>query len=138
MAKRSPTLKDHWREQRLFFSRVIASAVAVLLLTGVLVGRLVQLQVFDYQRFSELSQDNRLRIEPLPPTRGLIFDRNGLVIAENLPTWQLVAVPEQIADLDGVLHDLAVLGLVDAAEHQTLVDLIRSHRGFERVKSTLR
>src|SRR5690606_20479115 len=68
------------------------------------------------------------------PTRGLIFDRNGLVIAGNLPTRQLVAVPEQIADLDGVLHDLAVLGLVDAAEHQPLVDLIRSHRRAERVK----
>src|SRR5690606_38233481 len=134
MPKRSPTLKDHWREQRLFLSRVAASAVVVLLLTAVLVGRLVQLQVFDYQRFSELSQDNRLRIEPLPPTRGLIYDRNGLVIAENLPTWQLVAIPEQIADLDAVLRDLAMLGLVDEGEHQTLVDLIRSHRGFERVK----
>src|SRR5690606_18882968 len=134
MPKRSPTLKDHWREQRLFLSRVAASAVVVLLLTAVLVGRLVQLQIFDYQRFSELSQDNRLRIEPLPPTRGLIFDRNGLVIAENLPTWQLVAVPEQIADLEGLLQGLTALGLVDAAEHQTLADLIRSHRGFERVK----
>ncbi|MFO7285929.1 MAG: penicillin-binding protein 2 [Gammaproteobacteria bacterium] len=134
MPKRSPTLKDHWREQRLFLSRVAASAVVVLLLTAVLVGRLVQLQVFDYQRFSELSQDNRLRIEPLPPTRGLIYDRNGVVIAENLPTWQLVAIPEQIADLDAVLRDLAALGLVDEGEHQTLVDLIRSHRGFERVK----
>jgi len=134
MPKRSPTLKDHWREQRLFFSRIIASATVVLLLTAVLVGRLVQLQIFDYQRFSELSQDNRLRIEPLPPTRGLIFDRNGLVIAENLPTWQLVAVPEQIADLEGLLQGLTALGLVDAAEHQTLADLIRSHRGFERVK----
>src|SRR5690606_33792809 len=110
MPKRSPTLKDHWREQRRFFSRINASATVVLLLTAVLVGRLVQLQIFDYQRFSELSQDNRLRIEPLPPTRGLIFDRNGLVIAENLPTWQLVAVPEQIADLEGLLQGLTALG----------------------------
>lgn len=134
MSKRSPTLKDHWREQRLFFSRTIAAAVIVLLLTGVLIGRLVQLQVIDYQRFSELSQDNRLRIEPLSPTRGLIFDRNGLVVAENLPTWQLVVIPEQIADLDQVLIDLAELDLVDPAEHRVLVDLIRSHRAFERVK----
>src|SRR5690606_7008043 len=121
MPKRSPTLKDHWRERRLFLSRVAASAVVGLLLTAVLVGRLVQLPVFDYQRFSELSQDNRLRIEPLPPTRGLIYGRNGVVIAENLPTWQLVAIPEQIADLDAVLRDLAALGLVDEGEHQTLV-----------------
>lgn len=134
MPKRAHALKDHWREQRLFLSRVVAAAAVVLLLTGVLVVRLVQLQVFDYQRFSELSQDNRLRIEPLPPTRGLIFDRNGLVVAENLPTWQLVAIPEQIANLDELLLDLAELGLTDPAEHQLLADLIRSHRGFERVK----
>jgi len=134
VAKRSQALKDPWREQRLFLSRVIAAAVVVLLLTSVLVGRLVQLQVVDYQRFSELSQDNRLRIEPLAPTRGLILDRNHVVIAENLPTWQLVAIPEQITDLDAVLRELEALGLLDPAEHSTLVELIRSHRGFERVK----
>jgi penicillin-binding protein 2 len=134
VAKRSHTLKDHWREQRLFLSRIIAAAVIVLLLTSVLIGRLVQLQVVDYQRFSELSQDNRLRIEPLAPTRGLIFDRNGLIVAENLPTWQLVAIPEQIADLDALLSELEALGLLDPAERGPLVDLIRSHRGFERVK----
>ncbi len=134
MARRVQPLKDHWREQRLFFSRVIGAAVAVLLLTGVLVARLVQLQIFDYQRFTELSQGNRLRIEPLAPTRGLIFDRNGLVVAENLPTWQLVAVPEQIAHLDDELHRLERLKLLDPAQHTSLVDLIRSHRGFDRVK----
>src|SRR5690606_27218406 len=134
VAKRSHALKDHWREQRLFVSRVVAAAVFVLLLTSVLVGRLVNLQVVDYQRFGELSQDNRLRIEPLAPTRGLIFDRNGLVIAANLPTWQRTAVTEKIPDLVSMLHKLETLALLDPAEHSTLVELIRSHRRFERVK----
>lgn len=131
---RSQPLKDHWQEQRLFLSRLIAAAVIVLLLTGVLIGRLVQLQIVDFQRFSDLSQGNRLRIEPLPPNRGLIYDRNGLVIAENLPNWELVAVAEEIDNLDDTLHSLEDLGLVDPAEHNNLRDLIRSHRGFERVK----
>jgi penicillin-binding protein 2 len=134
MAGPSLELKDHWQEQRLFLSRVIAAAVIVLLLTGVLVGRLVKLQIVDYQRFEELAQGNRFRIEPLPPTRGIIFDRNGLIIAENLPNWQLVAVPEQVGDLEATLYALEELELVDPSEHNVLVDLIRSHRGFERVK----
>jgi penicillin-binding protein 2 len=134
MARRVHPLKDHWREQRLFLSRVIAAAVIVVVLTGALITRLVQLQIIDYQRFSELSQGNRLRIEPLPPTRGLIFDRNGLIVAENLPTWQLVAIPEQIVSLDDVLRQLEDLQLLDPDDHGVLVDLIRSHRGFERVK----
>ena len=133
MASPSQPFKDHWKEQRLFLSRVIACALIVLLLTGLLIGRLVQLQIVDYQRFSELSQGNRLRIEPLPPTRGLIFDRNGLIIAENLPTWQLVAVPEQILDLDSVFTQLEELELLDSADRAELVELIGSHRRFERV-----
>src|SRR5690606_17475641 len=94
MARSGVALKDHWKEQRLFFSRVIGAAVIVVLLTGLVISRLVQLQIVDYQRFSALSQNNRVRIEPLAPPRGLIFDRNGMVLADNVPTWELVAVPE--------------------------------------------
>jgi penicillin-binding protein 2 len=96
MAGPSLPLKDHWQEQKLFLSRLIMAAVIVLLLTGVLIGRLVQLQVVDYQRFSELSQGNRFKLEPMAPNRGLIFDRNGLVIAENLPNWQLASIRPSI------------------------------------------
>src|SRR5690606_28018914 len=70
----------------------------------------------------------------LPPNRGIIYDRNGLVIADNLPNWELVAIGEQITDLDKTLYALEELGLIDPSEHNTLRDLVRSHRGFERVK----
>jgi penicillin-binding protein 2 len=115
-------------------SRVIAAAIIVLLLTGLLVTRLVQLQIFETERFVELSQGNRFRIEPMPPTRGLIYDRHGIVIAENRPNWELVAIGEQINDLDRTLRSLEELALVDPSERGNLRDLIRSHRGFERVK----
>jgi penicillin-binding protein 2 len=134
MAPRSASFKDHWKEQRMFLTRVIAAAVIIVLLTGVLIARLVQLQVMDHQRFSDLSQGNRLRIEPLPPTRGLILDRNGLVIAENMPTWQLVLIPEQVSDLGETLLELELLGLVEPGELDQLMALIRSHRRFERVR----
>jgi penicillin-binding protein 2 len=133
MASRSQAFKDHWQEQRLFLSRIIGAGVIVVLLSALLVTRLVQLQIVDFQRFSELSRGNQIKIEPLAPTRGLIFDRNGLIIAENMPTWQLVAVPEQIGDLEHVLGELEALELIDPANRPVLVDLIRSHRRFERV-----
>jgi penicillin-binding protein 2 len=134
MARSSLHLKDHWQEQRLFLSRIIAAAIIVLLLTGLLVTRLVQLQIFETERFVELSQGNRFRIEPMPPTRGLIYDRHGNVIAENRPNWELVATAEQINDLDRTLRSLEELALIDPSEHGNLRDLVRSHRGFERVK----
>jgi penicillin-binding protein 2 len=134
VAGSSRHFKDPWQEQRLFLSRVIAAAVIVLLLSGVLVMRLVQLQIWNYERFSELSQGNRYRIDPVPPTRGIIYDRNGVVIAENRPNWELVAIGEQIDNLDRTLRSLEELDLVDPSEHDTLRNLVRSHRGFERVK----
>lgn len=63
-------LKDHWREQRLFLARVLASGAIVVGLTLFVMVRLVDLQVLRFEHFSELSLGNRVRIEPLPPTRG--------------------------------------------------------------------
>ena len=126
--------KNHWKEQRLFLSRLIAAGIIILLSTGVLVSRLFQLQIVEHQQFAAMSQGNRLRIEPLAPTRGLIFDRNGVVLAENLPTWELVLIPEEVADLDVALDALEALGLVDPDDRNGLTELVRSHRGFERVK----
>jgi penicillin-binding protein 2 len=134
MAGPASPFKDHGKEQRLFLSRVIAAAVVVLALTGLLIGRLIELQIVDHQRFSDLSQGNRLRIEPLPPTRGMIFDRNGIVVAENVPTWQLMVIPEQVSDLQQTLQALEELELLDPSERDVLTRLVRSHRGFERVK----
>jgi penicillin-binding protein 2 len=136
MSHSSRQLKDHWQEQRLFLSRIIAAAIVVALLSALLVTRLVQLQIFENERFLELSQGNRFRIEPMPPNRGLIYDRNGYVIAENRPNWELVAIGEQINDLDRTLRSLEEIELIDPSEHANLRDLIRSHRGFERVKLT--
>jgi penicillin-binding protein 2 len=136
MAARSQPLKDHWQEQRLFLSRIIGSAIIVVLLTGILIWRLVHLQVVEYQRFSDLSQGNQIKIESLAPTRGLILDRAGRILAENVPAWQLVAVPEQVADLEATLIELEELGLIDPVNHAELVELVRSHRRFDRVTLT--
>jgi len=126
-------LKDHWKEHRLFMSRLIVAGVVVVLLTGVLAYRLVQLQIFEHQQFAEMSQGNRLRIEPLAPTRGLVFDRNGKLLAENLPAWELVLIPEQVTDLEATLQALVSLGLVGVEDQSSLMQLVRSHRRFERV-----
>jgi penicillin-binding protein 2 len=105
-------IKDPYFEKRLFISRIILAVVISFLLLGTVVARLVQLQVRDYELFAEKSQGNRVRMEAIPPTRGLIFDRNGQVLAENLPAYQLQLIPEQVPDLKGTLERLAELGLI--------------------------
>lgn len=130
---RTVRIKDHWGEQRMFVGRTIFAAVVMVALMVVLLGRLFLLQVVRHDYFTELSQGNRVRIEPLPPDRGLIYDRRGTVIAENTPAYQLEITPEQVADVPGTLARLAQIGLLDPEQVPALTRLIRSSRKFESV-----
>lgn len=129
----SAPIKDHHREQRLFAARVLFAATISALLLGLVVARLVQLQVIDHQHFAERSQGNRFRIEPLPPNRGLIYDRNGRILAENLPAYQLELIPEQVPDMDGTLQRLADLELIEREDIPRYQDLIRHGPRFKAV-----
>lgn len=126
-------IKDHHREQRLFVARVIFAGVVSALVLGLVVARLVQLQVLDYEHFAERSQGNRFRIEPLPPNRGLIYDRNGQILAENLPAYQLELIPEQVSDIDGTLERLADLALIEHEDLERYRELIRHQPRFKAV-----
>jgi penicillin-binding protein 2 len=130
---RSVRIKDHHAEQRLFEGRAIAAAVIMLLALGSVIARLVWLQVVQYDYFADLSQGNRIKIEPVPPNRGLILDRNGLPLATNAPSYQLELTREQVTDIDATLVGLAQLGLLDNADFPSLKKDIRSRRIFEAV-----
>ena len=131
-------IKDHHSERRLFIERVAVTSVIGFLLLGTVVARLVQLQVFDYEVFAAQSQGNRVRIEPVPPIRGLVFDRKGRVLAENLPAYQLELIPEQVDDIDDTLQRLAVLDLIDAEDIPAFKELSESGPRFKPVALNLR
>jgi len=126
-------IKDHYSERRLFVGRVVLSAVVAALLLGFVIARLVQLQVVDHELFAEKSQGNRVRIEPVAPIRGLVFDREGRVIAENLPAFQLELIPEQVEDIDDTLTRLAALDLIDGEDIPRFKELSRSGPRFRPV-----
>ncbi len=131
-------IKDHWGEQRLFERRAVAAAIIVIALTVVLIGRLVVLQVARYDYYAELSQGNRVRVEPLPAQRGLILDRNGKVLAENRPAFQLELVRERVPDLDATLRRLIEIDVLPDDDLDETRRLVRSRRGFESVPIRLR
>jgi penicillin-binding protein 2 len=130
---RSVRIKDHHAEQRLFEQRAFIAAVVMLVALGSVIVRLVWLQVVRYDYFADLSQGNRIKIEPIPPNRGLILDRNGLPLATNAPSYQLELTREQVTDIDGTLSGLASLGLLDNADIPAVTKDIRSRRIFEAV-----
>ncbi len=123
-------IKDHHSERRLFVGRVIISAIIATLLLGAVVTRLVFLQVIDHELFAAKAQGNRVRIEPVAPIRGLIFDRRGQVIAENLPAYQLELIPEQVEDIDDTLARLATLGLINREDIPGFKDLSQQRSAF--------
>jgi penicillin-binding protein 2 len=127
------SIKDPYFEKKLFVSRIILAVVISVLLLGTVVARLVQLQVRDYELFAEKSQGNRVRLEAVPPTRGLILDRKGRVLAENLPAYQLELIPEQVPDLQETLSRLADLGLIRREDIPRFNGLSRTGPRFKPV-----
>ena len=126
-------IKDHRSERRLFIGRAILASVVSIALLSIVIGRLIQLQVFDHELFAEKSQGNRVRIEAAPPIRGLIFDRKGRVIAENLPAYQLELIPEQVDDLEDTLTRLAAINLISPDDIPRFTALSQSGQQFKPV-----
>ncbi len=126
-------IKDHWREQKLFDQRSIVAGCIMVILTFCLIGRLFLLQVVRHDYYTDLSQGNRVRTEPIPAARGLIMDRNGQLIAGDQPAYQLELVPEEVPDLKGELSGLVRIGLVRSEDVPELLRTIRIRRSFDNV-----
>jgi len=103
------TIKNKLVESRLFLNRIISAFALILLLTSGLIVRLVYLQIVGHEHYATLAKDNSIKIEPLVPTRGIIYDRHGKVLADNTQSFSLELIPEQIADLDDTLLRLQKL-----------------------------
>ena len=131
-------IKDLWREQRLFEQRAITATVLIGLLAAVLVSRLHWLQVQRYDHFTDIAQGNRVRVEPLPAPRGMIYDRSGAVLAENRPAYQLELVREQVKDVEATLAELVDIGVLDPDDVDFVRRAIRSRRPFDSVPIRLR
>ncbi|QVL16622.1 penicillin-binding protein 2 [Pseudomonas qingdaonensis] len=127
-------LKDHEKETHLVNRRLIACALLVLVLVAVLVGRLYVLQVVQHDYHAAVSQNNRVHVLPIAPERGLIFDRNGEVLADNKPSFNLTMTRERAGDTPRVLDSLVqILGLGEEDRQGFEKDLRRGRKPFEPV-----
>ena len=132
------TTSDSSRESFLISMRAVGAALIVGLLTLLLVGRLVHLQIFKHQHFTTLSENNRVKIVPIAPTRGLIFDRRGEILAQNLPAYSLEVVPEAVEDLDALIAELRGIIEITGEDEEAFFAALARKRRFERVPLRLR
>ena len=127
------TLKDHLLETRLVVNRAIMLLVLALILTLILLGRLLYLQVIEHQHFTTLSEDNRVKLQPIPPNRGLIFDRNGILLANNLPSYRLEITPEQVDNMPATLDALAEYIEINKDDRDRFEKLLTRKPRFEAI-----
>jgi len=131
--RRVTLLKNPIRERHLFTARAIFSAVLTVLLMLVLVARMFYLQILQHQHFTTLSTNNRVSVQPIAPTRGLIYDRNGILLAENVPTYSLEIVAERVDDMDQTLAEIGKLIEVSEDDIDRFEHELKRRRRFEAV-----
>ncbi len=100
-------IKDRHQEQQAFINRALVMFGAVALLSLLLLVRMMHLQIWQYDVYRTRSDENRISVQPLAPTRGIIYDRNGILLAENRPVYSLGLVRERIDDIDAFIAELA-------------------------------
>ena len=120
-------------ERSVFLNRVLFSSLAILFLGGLIISRLIYLMVIESDELSLRSVNNTLRTQSIPAPRGLIFDRNIEVIAENKPKFQLEMVPEQVNKLESSLMYLTELGILDENEISAIEQRVRRNYQFKSI-----
>src|SRR5260221_4378578 len=104
MQRRVP-IKNHYKEIQLITQRSMIALIVIMLLIAILIGRLVYLQMIKHQVYSTLSTQNWLDLVPIEPTRGLIYDRHGVLLANNVPVFSLDIIPYKTINLESTIND---------------------------------
>lgn len=127
-------IKDPNKEKEMIVGRAIAFFVVVVLCVCILVARFVQLQIYEHESYQSRSDKNRIQVQPLAPPRGLIYDTNGILLADNRPSSALGIVVERTDELDAVIAELReIIALSDEQVEQFHEAKKRARRPGEAV-----
>lgn len=127
------TLKDPGRESRIFLARTFVAVLVVLALLVGIAYRYYDLQIRNYETYRTQSERNRVQLQPLPPKRGLIHDRNGVLLADNRPSHMLSIVRERVEDLEATLEALQSLVAISDSDLETFRQKLAHRRPYEAV-----
>ena len=133
MLQQRISIKDNNAEAALFRRRAMVAMAGVILLTLMLLLNLYVVQVIHHDDYQTRSNDNRIKIVPVAPPRGLIFDRNGELLAENRPVFSLEIIPEQVDDLAKMLDELIVLLNLEPSAKDDFLKEVQRHRRFNPI-----
>jgi penicillin-binding protein 2 len=133
MALKRRSIKDARGERALFQRRALAGFALILLGLCTLIVRYHYLQVQRHDEFSVRSENNRVKPRAIPPARGLIFDRNGVLLADNVPAFRLEVVPEQVPDMKAMLAQIGDVVPLGDDDIDTFRKQLKQNRRFDSV-----
>jgi penicillin-binding protein 2 len=119
-------------EKRLTTQRAVIGTFLIAAMILVLLARIAYLQITDHQKYATLSNRNQLRLIPIPPPRGLIYDRNGNLLARNVPAYHLAIIPEQIENMTKTLKELNGIIPIDEEHQQSFLEKIAHNPKHQR------
>lgn len=127
------TIKDHIKEIHQFTARIALATFIGFILMVIIVYRMVTLQVVEHDRFTTLSENNRVTIVPIPPPRGIIYDRNGFILVQNAPSFALEIIPERTKDIPALIAELQKIMTISPDQINRFERLRRKQRRFETI-----
>ena len=116
-----------------FRTRMLVASLVVLLCFGLVVARLVYLQVVRYEDLREQAENNRTAIVPIVPNRGLILDRHGIVLASNYSAYTLEVMPSKVADLEQTIDALSQVIDITQRDRRRFKKLREEAKNFESI-----
>ena len=126
-----PELRDPQRELLYFRRRLLIAGAMVIVAFGGLLGRFVYLQLFQHRHYQTLAESNRIAIVPIVPNRGVMTDRNGVVLAQSYSAYTLEVTPSRVKNLDETIDELATVVEVQARDRKRFKRLLEESKNFE-------
>jgi penicillin-binding protein 2 len=133
MQKRRIAIADVAFETLLFNRRAVIAFGFILLCFGILIANLYNLQVLRYEEYSTRADGNRIKLVPLSPNRGMIFDRRGTLLAENAPVHSVELVPEQVPDLAATVEQIAAIIEITPEQKTDFFKEVKAQRRFKSI-----
>lgn len=131
-------IKNHYREIQLTTRRAVLAALVMFILLLGLVIRLGYLQIVKHEMYTTLATNNWLDLVPIEPTRGLIYDRNGVILAENIPVFSLDIIPYEVPHMDSTLQGLRSIVNLSDDDILQFQKQLRQHRRFDEIPLKLK
>ncbi|MDX2369537.1 MAG: penicillin-binding protein 2 [Colwellia sp.] len=134
MSPRRVIIRNHSAEANLFARRTFIAFVGILLLLLILFSNVYSLQVNSFEKYQTRSNSNRIKLLPVAPNRGLIYDRNGIILADNKPVYSLAVIPEEVESLEENIQEISKLLDISADRQARFFKAAKGKRRFKQIE----